>query len=148
MSLQVTFKNMDSSEALEQYARQKIEDVLQKFMSAGPTNVQITFHISNLEHIAHCDLHLGSKGRNISIDATAESMYASVDKLVDKLQRQLRKEKSRLVDHKQHQSKFDRAELAEESDKLEKEAAAAAEVIDADDIVKFEKVRGGGTFGS
>ncbi|MFW7379800.1 MAG: ribosome hibernation-promoting factor, HPF/YfiA family [Oligoflexus sp.] len=147
MSLQVSFRNMESSTALDHYARQKIRDVLEKFISADPTNIQLTFQVDNLDHVAHCDLHLGKVG-NISIDASSESMYASVDKLVDKLQRQLRKEKNRLVEHQQFSSKFDRANLIEEHVNNMKEKRDIAEAIDAEDIVRIEQSRGGSVVGS
>lgn len=134
MPLQFTFKSMESSEALEQYAKSKVEDLLEKF-APHSTQVQFTFVIENLDHIAHCHLHL-DKNRDISVTASSNSMYASIDKLHDKLQQQLRKEKDKRT---RHQARGVAEEVFASTPGLDE--AEELEAIDADDIEKFEQVR-------
>ena len=67
------------------------------------------------------------------MDVTTESMYASIDKLVDKLQRQLSEEKKKKLNHKKEGSKFERVEGFE---KIMAEENSADELsIDASEIL-------------
>lgn len=137
MPMQLTFKNMATSLSLERYSREKLGSLLAKFFCPEP-QVHLTFHIDGLKHIAHCHLYAG-KVYDISISASSESMYASIDKLIAKLQRRLHKEKSRKLEYKHWQSKFDRQLYL-----LEVKNAALdeqEEMIDASDIVHFEQLR-------
>lgn len=139
MSLQLTFRNMESSPVIEQYARQKVNDVLRKFRTYG-INTRLTFEKDNQDHIVRCDIHLGD-GTDIALHAVSESMFASIDKLVDRLQRQLAKEKSRRADHNQTRSKFDRLELSSALEEAMTASLSEPEIIDAADIIKYEQVR-------
>lgn len=131
MTFVFSFRNMERSVALENFAKEKLEAVIETFVLGQP-NVHVTFQVDNLEHIAHCHLHLG-KGRDVSLNVTTETMYASIDKLVDKLQRQLSEEKKKKLNHKKENSKFERAEgfdkiMAEESS-LEEASIDASEIV-------------------
>jgi putative sigma-54 modulation protein len=95
VQLNITFRNLDASDALKDYAREKIERVHKYLDSAGEAHVVLSLE----RHLHHADItiHAGSfilRGREKS-----EDMYASIDLAMDKIERQLRRYKEKLKHH-------------------------------------------------
>jgi ribosomal subunit interface protein len=97
MNVSVTFRQMDPSDALREYASRKLEHTVRKYIHA-PIDAQATFHIEKFWHIATFNLQV--RGIAIKTQEKSEDMYASVDLAMDKLERQLRRYKDKLRDHK------------------------------------------------
>jgi putative sigma-54 modulation protein len=53
--------------------------------------------VEKLEHKAEATIHVG--GGTIHAEQTEQNMYAAIDILVDKLDRQVKKHKEKLTDH-------------------------------------------------
>jgi putative sigma-54 modulation protein len=53
--------------------------------------------VEKLRHKAEATMHI--TGGNIFADAEQENMYAAIDALVDKLDRQVKKHKEKMTDH-------------------------------------------------
>ena len=132
MSIQYTFKHMESSSALRDYADAKISEQLEKFVSK-PTGVHVTFVVEKHEHTSQCHIN-GGDGLHIQVEHTSEDMYASVDRMIDKLNIQLKKQKEKLKDHKGHASISDIAPDALSVEDRNFEDAS----INAEDIVKLK----------
>lgn len=131
MHFQFTFKHMDSSQALQTYAEQKLTEKIAKFVTK-PIEAHVMFSVMRHTQTAHVSLRAGD-GFDLEVEESSADMYASVDGLVDKLVAQMKKHKEKLKDHKQPRlSKV----LAEEVDGEEEEAA-----VDAGEILKYEKGR-------
>ncbi len=95
MQLNITFRNLDASDALKDYAREKIERVHKYLDRAGEAHVVLSLE----RHLHHADItiHAGAfilRGREKS-----EDMYASIDLAMDKIERQLRRYKEKLKHH-------------------------------------------------
>lgn len=95
MQLNITFRNLDASDALKDYAHEKIERVHKYLDRAGEAHVVLSLE----RHLHHADvtIHSGSfilRGREKS-----EDMYASIDLAMDKIERQLRRYKEKLKHH-------------------------------------------------
>lgn len=134
MQFQFSFKHMETSKALSDYAESKIKDKIMKF-STKPIEAHLTFSVDKHKHSAHCKV-VGGDGFNLQVDALSEDMYATVDKMVDKLEVQLKKHKEKLKDHKLHDQKVERLHaLAGGGSQFEDES------VDAADIMKFEAAR-------
>jgi putative sigma-54 modulation protein len=88
---------MDPSDALREYASKKLEHTVRKYIHV-PVDAQATFHIEKFWHIATFNLQV--RGFVIKTREKSEDMYASVDLAMDKLERQLRRYKDKLRDHK------------------------------------------------
>lgn len=130
MQFQFTFKHMDTSEALQRYAEEKVTERVQKFVTK-PIAADLIFSVTRHMHTAHLSLHAGD-GFGIQVENTAEDMYATVDGLVDKLAVQLKKHKEKLKDHK----------LPKLSQVLDASAIPELEEpVDAADILKYEDSR-------
>ena len=130
MRFQFSFRHMDASPALQEYAESKLRHQIEKFASK-PIEAHVTFSVDRHLHTAHLSL-VGGDGFSVQVDHECEDMYGSVDRLMDKLQVQLKKRKEILKDHKQKKVRGTSDDAA-----LEDEAVA----IDAGDIIKYEQAR-------
>lgn len=95
MQLNITFRNLDASDALKAYAREKVERVNRYLDRAGEAHVVLSLE----RHLHHADITVHSgrfvlRGRDKSSD-----MYASLDNAMDKIERQLIRYKERLKQH-------------------------------------------------
>lgn len=97
----VTFRHTESTPALKQYAEEKVTHSLQKFIN-DPTSVHIILAIDKADHVAEAKLH--SKVYDIFAKAVTADLYSAIDKLVDNLESQLRKQKDRISNHKHQPS--------------------------------------------
>ena len=86
MNITVTFRHVDASDAIRQRATEKIAK-LQKFLRQ-PMTARVTVTLEKLLHLVEARISSGGE-RYEAHDAT-EDMYASIDKVLDKLERQIR----------------------------------------------------------
>jgi putative sigma-54 modulation protein len=85
MRIEFTFRNLESSEGLKQYATDKLQK-LQKYIRA-PLDVAVTFSVERHLHCA--DVNLNSHGESYQGREESEDMYASIDVVADKIRSQL-----------------------------------------------------------
>ena len=95
MQLSVTGHHVEVTTALKDYVASKIEKIERHFDLV--TGVHCILTVEKLRHKAEATISVN--GSRIYADATEEDMYAAIDGLVDKLDRQVRKHKEKLVDH-------------------------------------------------
>jgi len=86
MNISITFRHMDPSDAIKSYAIDKVSK-LQKFLRE-PMTAKVTLSLDKLRHVA--ETRLSSGGAHLEAKETSEDMYASIDKVIDKLERQIR----------------------------------------------------------
>ncbi len=86
MNISITFRHMDASEAIKSYAVDKIGK-LQKFLRQ-PMTAKVTLSIDRLKHVA--ETRLSSGGSHLEAKEASEDMYASIDRVIGKLERQIR----------------------------------------------------------
>src|SRR5687768_10282848 len=86
MNVSITFRHMDPSEAIKRHARDKLAK-LQKFLRQ-PMTAKVTLSIDRLKHIA--ETRISSGGAHLEAKEASEDMYASIDKVMGKLERQIR----------------------------------------------------------
>ena len=90
MTISVTFKNMESSEHLKQYAVKRFEKLSRFCSHFEPVDIQITMLLDNkVRHKA--EVHVVGKGLNISALEESADMYASIDMVLDKIEAQIKK---------------------------------------------------------
>ena len=86
MNIAITFRHIEPSEAVKKYAQEKIAK-LQKFLRQ-PMQANVTLDMERIEHVVEVRVSAGSdhyQGKEQS-----EDMYASIDQVIDKLERQIR----------------------------------------------------------
>jgi ribosome hibernation promoting factor len=96
MQVNITFRHLDSTEALKAYAREKLEH-MQRYIDR-PGEAHVVLYVDRLEH--HADINLQAGGFHLRGQAKSEDMYASIDLAADKIQKQLKKHKDKLKSYK------------------------------------------------
>jgi len=137
MEFKVSFKHMPSSDALYNYAMEKLTPVIKKLVTK-PISAHITFDLEREHQRAQMILKAGD-GYSLNADFISTDMYASVDGLVEKVEAQLKKHKELLKEHKSPRKLNRLGRLAKQVNQLTHEAEN--ERIDAAEIVKYEAAR-------
>lgn len=96
MQITTTFRHIDQSDALKSYVEEKLDRV-KKYIDE-PIVAQAYLTVEKIRHIA--EITLTAKGITIKASEATNDMYASIDAVVDKIERQLRRYKERLKGHK------------------------------------------------
>jgi len=86
MNISITFRHMDPSEAIKRYASEKLAKI-QKFLRR-PMTAKVTLSVDRLKHIA--EVRISSGGEHLEAKWSSEDMYASIDVVLGKLERQIR----------------------------------------------------------
>jgi len=95
MNLNITGHHIDVTPAIRDYVTSKLDRVLRHFDQVTSTHVILS--VDKLIQKAEITLHV--KGKDIYADATDSNLYASIDLVTDKLDRQVVKHKERITDH-------------------------------------------------
>ena len=95
MQLNVSGHHIEVTDALRGYVESKIEKIQRHFDLVSDVNCILT--VEKLRHKAEATMRIS--GGNLFADATEEDMYAAIDALTDKLDRQVKKHKEKLTDH-------------------------------------------------
>jgi putative sigma-54 modulation protein len=92
--IQVTGRHVSVTEAMKEYCRRRLACLHLDYPKI--IEVQIIMDVQKYRHMAEVVLHCNN---HITLEASAESddMYVSVDEVVDKIARQMRKYKTRLM---------------------------------------------------
>jgi len=85
-------KNIDLSQSLKDHATKKLNKI-EKFFKPE-TECHLTFAVEKSRHIFEATII--AKGLFIRAEETTGDMYASIDAVIDKLERQIRKNKTKL----------------------------------------------------
>jgi putative sigma-54 modulation protein len=96
MQVNITFRHLESTEALKSHARVKVEHI-QRYVDR-PSEAHVVLYVENLEH--HADINLKAGVFLLRGRAKSNDMYASIDAAADKIERQLKKHKEKLQNHK------------------------------------------------
>ena len=97
MEIQVTGRHMEITEAITNYARDRVEDALGAFPRVESVHVilNVEKYRQSAEVCLQASNHLRVEGKEESDD-----MYASIDGAVDKVAKQMRKAKDKVQSHK------------------------------------------------
>jgi len=98
MRISYTFRNMESSDGIKNYASEKIGKI-QKYMRA-PLHAEVTFSMERHFHLV--DLNLTGDGHRYAGHGQSEDMYATIDQVVDKIDRQVRDMKATETHRRRH----------------------------------------------
>ncbi len=86
MNITIAFRQMPASAALKKHVEEKAAK-LQKFLRQ-PMSAKVTLSLDRLQHVA--EVRISSGGQHLEAKEANEDMYVSVDKVIDKLERQIR----------------------------------------------------------
>lgn len=95
MQIEVHGQHIEITDALRSYSQDKMTRLGRHF--EHPLELRMQLSLDKPHHRA--EGHLKVAGREYHADASAETMYAAIDLLTDKLDRVLVKHKEKMVDH-------------------------------------------------
>ena len=102
MQIAVTFRHMEVSNPIRDYAEEKISRV-KKYIDE-PIDAQVVLSVAKkIRHSAV--VTLTAKGITIKGSEETGDMYAAIDAVVDKIERQLKRYREKIKDHKPHAGK-------------------------------------------
>lgn len=102
MQLTITGHHVEVTPALRAYVTEKMQRLSRHFDHV--ISVEVILNVEKLDKIAEANVNAG--GRTLFANEKAQDMYAAIDGLSDKIDRQVRRLKGRLRDH--HHVKPDR----------------------------------------
>lgn len=95
MQLNLTGHHVEVTSALREYVTDKLGKLERRFDNI--TNAHVVLRVEKLRHIAEATVHVS--GGDLVATAEQDNMYAAIDALVDKLDRQVIKHKEKLQKH-------------------------------------------------
>lgn len=98
MRVNFTFRNLESSEGIKNYATEKLAKI-QRYMHV-PLDAEVTLSIER--HLQCADISVTADGKRFAGRDESEDMYASIDKVLGKIDRQVRDAKAAMTDRKRH----------------------------------------------
>ena len=116
MNMTISGHHLDVTPALRGYVTSKLNRITRHFDKVVDVKVLLT--IDNMKEKdsrqrAECNVRV--KGRDIFAESSHADLYAAVDELADKLDRQVVRHKSKTKDHHHLSAKRQPAELAQPS---------------------------------
>ncbi|MEO8444337.1 MAG: ribosome-associated translation inhibitor RaiA [Gammaproteobacteria bacterium] len=95
MQLNLTGHHVDITPSMREYVESKLGRLERHFDHV--TVVHCILTVDKLRHRSEATVNLS--GGQLFAEATEENMYAAIDSMVSKLDRQVRKHKEKLTDH-------------------------------------------------
>jgi putative sigma-54 modulation protein len=95
MQIDITGHHVDVTPALRAYVTEKMQKIMRH--SDQVISIRVILKVEKLQQLAEATINVG--GRTVFANVSAADMYASIDGLVDKLDRQVRRRKDRITNH-------------------------------------------------
>lgn len=97
MNIEITGDNVEITDALRDTVTEKLARIERRFDNL--TSAHVVLKLEKLIHSAEGTINVGGKPNPIHAQANADDMYTAIDELTDKLDRQVRRHKSKVTDH-------------------------------------------------
>ena len=98
MNLKLTGNHVEITAAMRDYVTSKISKITRHFDHV--IDVSVILSVEKLKQKAEANVHI--RGKDIFVETDSEDMYASIDGLVDKLDRQILKHKEKNLERRNH----------------------------------------------
>ena len=122
MELNITFRHMETTDSLRNYAIDKIKK-LKKYLDT-PLNANMVLSVEKFRHIA--DVSINVDGTIIRGVEETGDMYSAIDLVVDKLEKQIKKHRSKI---RQKRGEEQVRENREDTESLEENLIEAEQMI-------------------
>jgi len=96
MQINLSGHHVEVTDSMRAYVNEKLARLARHFEHV--TQVQVILSVEKLVRKAEATLHV--VGTDVHAEATDEDMYAAIDALADKLDRQVIKQKEKAQDHR------------------------------------------------
>jgi putative sigma-54 modulation protein len=91
MQVAVTFRHMETDEAVKAYVREKVQK-LQKYI-VNPREIHVVLAVEKFRHIA--EITIVGNGGVFNSQGRDNDLYAAIDQMVDKMERQVRERREK-----------------------------------------------------
>jgi len=95
MNLSITGRHLEVTPAIREYVLNKLARVLRHVDDV--IDVNVTLGVERIQHMAEITVHV--PGKDIHCEAVEENLYAAIDLLADKVDRQVLKHKTKTQNH-------------------------------------------------
>jgi len=95
MSLNIIGRHLEITPAIHEYVLNKMARVLRHFDDV--IDSQVTLSVERVQHMAEITVHV--PGKDIHCKVVDQDLYAAIDLLADKVDRQILKHKTRVQNH-------------------------------------------------
>jgi putative sigma-54 modulation protein len=95
MQISVTFRHLDPSPALKSYAQDKLMK-MKKYLNP-PIEAHVVLTLEKFRHYA--EVTIAANGLRINSEEVTDDMYSAIDKVIDKIERQVKKHKEKIKNH-------------------------------------------------
>jgi len=92
MQVAVTFRHMETEEGVKSYVKEKLEK-LQKYIE-NPREVHVVLEVEKFRHIA--EITIVGDGGTFNSQGRDNDLYAAIDQMVDKMERQIRERREKV----------------------------------------------------
>ncbi|MFC1824802.1 ribosome hibernation-promoting factor, HPF/YfiA family [Thermodesulfobacteriota bacterium] len=129
MDIVVSFRHMEPTESLRQYAEEKVSKI-KKYLDF-PVEAHIVLAVEKFRHTA--DVTMSVNGTMIKGAEVTEDMYSAIDQVMDKIEKQVKKYRSKIVKR--------RTEVRKGDDTLAAEEGSEAKILGLDEpSIEVEKL--------
>lgn len=91
MNIQLTGRHLEITPAIRDYVTEKFGKIKRHFDHVIDMNIILS--VEKLQQKAEATIHIS--GKNLFVECEDENLYAAIDMLVDKLERQVRRHKEK-----------------------------------------------------
>jgi putative sigma-54 modulation protein len=92
MDITVTFRHMEPTESLRTYAEEKVSKI-KKYLDF-PVEAHVVLTVQKFRHVA--DVTLSVNGSRVKGVEETEDMYSAIDQVMDKIEKQVKKHRSKI----------------------------------------------------
>jgi len=96
MNIKISYRHLESTPGIDTVTRKKSEKLKKYFK--GKLNLDWNFTVEKQSQVAHC--HLTGDHIEFFAEATTDSIYNSIDRVIDHLEVQIRKTKELVKQHR------------------------------------------------
>jgi len=107
MNLTITGHHVEVTSAIHDYVTSKLDRVIRHFDNV--TSINVILSVEKLRQKAEVTLHV--RGKDIFVESDDADMYAAIDSMTDKLDRQVLKYKQKNQEHNHDALKHQDTEL-------------------------------------
>ena len=111
MQISITGRHMELTEAIQNHAQDRLEKVLSEFPRL--LSAHLVLDVEKYRHKAELVIR-GPHHADVDAHEESSDMYASIDSVVDKAAKQLRRLRDKMVDHKSREGLAELERAAEE----------------------------------
>lgn len=115
MNVRISFRNMDHSDSAENYVNQALQKTY-KLLGKEPEPIQFEIILeAHREHHHHkVEIRLSSKHNHFVVKHEGDDLYKQVDRVVKVLTEEIKKNKGKYLNKRNHKSKIKAIEETEE----------------------------------